>query len=324
MTLLLAPLLWLTWGWLPLPAENNRVRIVSIIDKVSQADRTALGPFVLEQVWRLSSDNRGFSGYSALVPLPSGQLLAVSDRNSWFRFAPPVQAGAVALPMGRMLVHRPKKDEDEYFDTEAAVRDPADGSLWIALEGDWHVARIPKQGGPARFYPIPALRDWPENGGAEAMTQLADGRWIMLCETCGGGRGGLHLGLLFAGHPGTSAAQKFGIVFPAGFDPVDMAPLPDGRLLILTRGFSLFPPHFSSRIILADMAKLDVKRPLATQELARIQGSALRENYEGLAIRSKPDGQSEVWLISDANDSAFQETRLIQLRLDPAKLPAVK
>jgi hypothetical protein len=31
-----------------------------------------------------------------------------------------------------------------------------------------------------------------------------------------------------------------------------------------------------------------------------------------------------VWLISDANDSAFQETRLMQLRLDPAKLPAEK
>ncbi|KPF92497.1 hypothetical protein IP81_06390 [Novosphingobium sp. AAP83] len=324
MTLLFVPLLWLTWGWQALPVQNGQVRIVSIIDRVTQADRAALGPFALEQVWRLSSGNKRFGGYSALVPLPSGQFLAVSDRNTWFRFAPPVQAGTIALPMGRMLVHRPQKDELEYFDTEAAVRDPLDGSLWIALEDDWHVAHIAKQGEAARFYPVPALRDWPENGGAEAMTRLADGRWVMLCETCGGGRGGLHLGLLFAGYPGTSAVQKFGIVLPAGYAPVDMAPLPDGRLLILTRAFAMFPAHFSNRLVLADLARLDGKRPLATRELARIEGSALRENYEGLAIRPAPDGQVEVWLISDANDSAFQETRLMQLRLDSAKLPTQK
>ncbi len=321
---LFVPLLWVTLGWHRLPAEDGRVRITSLTATVPLADRTALGPFVLEQLWRLSSGNKRFGGYSALVPLPSGQLLAVSDRNGSLRFAPPVTQSAEKWPMGQMLVHRPQKDERKYFDTEAAVRDPADGSLWIGLEHDWHVARIGRKGGPAQLYPIPALRDWPENGGAEAMARLNDGRWIMLCETCGSGRGGLHLGLLFAGRPGISAVQKFGIVLPAGFDPVDAVALPDGRLLILTRSFGLFPPHFSNRIVLADLARLDVKRPLATQELARIEGSAVRENYEGMAVRPTADGQLAVWLISDANDSAFQETRLMQLRLDPAKLPAEK
>lgn len=321
---LFVPLLWVTLGWYRLPAEDGRVRITSLTATVPLADRTALGPFVLEQLWRLSSGNKRFGGYSALVPLPSGQLLAVSDRNGSLRFAPLVAQSAEKWPMEQMLVHRPQKDEREYFDTEAAVRDPADGSLWIGLEHDWHVARIGRKGGPAQLYSIPALRDWPENGGAEAMARLNDGRWIMLCETCGSGRGGLHLGLLFAGRPGISAVQKFGIVLPAGFDPVDAVALPDGRLLILTRSFGLFPPHFSNRIVLADLARLDVKRPLATQELARIEGSAVRENYEGMAVRPTADGQLAVWLISDANDSAFQETRLLQLRLDPAKLPAEK
>lgn len=321
MALLFVPLLWATWGWSPLPVQDRRVRIESLTASVSRADRVALGPFVLESVWRLSSNNRRLDGYSALVPLPSGKLLVVSDRNDWLRLAPPVKAGTVTLPMGRTLVHRQRKDNQEYFDTEAAVRDPVDGSLWVALEDAWHVAHIPKQGGPARLYPVPALRDWPRNGGAEAMTRLADGRWIMLCETCGGGRGGLHLGLLFAARPGQSPAQKFGIVLPAGFDPVEMSPLPDGRLLVLVRRLNMFPPHFSSRIVLADLARLDVKRPLVTQELARIEGSTLRENYEGMAIRAGADGQLAVWLVSDANNSAFQETRLMRLRLDPAKLP---
>ena len=86
MALLFVPLLWLTWGWQALPVQDGQVRFVSITGTVKQADRAALGPFVLEQVWRLSSGNKQFGGYSALVPLPSGQFLAISDRNTWFRF----------------------------------------------------------------------------------------------------------------------------------------------------------------------------------------------------------------------------------------------
>lgn len=326
MACLFVPLLWVTWVWQPLAPESDRsrVRFESLTRNVSAAERAALGPFELEQIWRLSSDSRRFGGYSALVLLPSGQFLAASDRNGWLRFIPPMREETIIVPSGATLVRRNLHDKHEYFDVEAAVRDPVDGSLWIGLESNLNVARIARVGGAARFAKIEALRDWPENGGAEAMTRLADGRWIMLCETCGGGRGGLHLGLLFAGHPGRSPMTKFGIVVPAGFDPVDMVPLPDGRVLILTRGYGLFPPRFISRIVLADFARLDVKRPLATQELARIEGRDVRENYEGMAIRSEADGHVAVWLISDANDSAFQHTRLMQLRLDPAKLPPIQ
>lgn len=320
---LLFPLLWLTWGWqlLPVDGDSSRVRVDSLTAQALHEERIALGPFALEGLWRLRSDNPRFGGYSALVALPSGHFLAASDRNGWLRFGPQLGAGSTVMPTGRTLVRRLPKLRHEYFDVESVVRDPSDGALWIGLESEWHVARIDPATGLARFHAVPPLQDWPENGGAEAMTRLPDGRWIMLCESCGGGRGGLHLGLLFAGHPGLSPAQKFGIVTPPGFDPVDMAPLPDGRLLILTRGFNLFPPRFTSRIVLADIAQLDLKRPLATQELARIEGPALRENYEGMAIRKEGDGRLAVWLISDANDTTFQETRVMQLRLDPARLP---
>lgn len=322
---LFVPLLWATWGWQPLAPESNRslIRFETLTRNVSAAERGALGAFKLEHLWQMSSDNRRFGGYSALVLLPSGQFLAASDRNSWLRFTLPQRDGTAIFPLGSALVRRTWHSNNESFDVEAAVRDPVDGSLWIGLENNRNIARIGRRGGLAELTKIEALRDWPENGGAEALARLADGRWIMLCETCGGGRGGLHLGLLFAGHPGKSPATKFGIVLPAGFDPVDMVPLPDGRVLILTRSFGLFPPRFVSRIVLADFARLDVKRPLATQELARIEGRGVRENYEGMAIRKEADGSLTLWLISDANGLAFQQTRLMQLRLDPAKLPPV-
>ncbi|MFM6830879.1 MAG: esterase-like activity of phytase family protein [Novosphingobium sp.] len=327
MAVLLPPLLWATWGWQPLPVDTGRslVRIdrLATAGQVSGPERRALGPFTVAGLWRLSSDNPRFGGFSALVPLPSQQFLAVSDRNGWLRFSGPEKPGNYSLRSGATLVRRLNKGRrHENFDVEAVVRDPADGSLWFGLESEWHVARIGTGDLRARLTGIPQIRGWPVNGGVEAMARLADGRWIMLCETCGSGRGGLHRGLLFAGHPGLSAVQDFGIVVSPGFDPVDMVQLPDGRLLILVRRFNLFPPRFTNRIVLADIARLDPARPLGTRELARIEGPDLRENYEGMAIRGEAGGAVGIWLISDANDSAFQETRLMHLWLDPAKLPA--
>ncbi|MBB3859960.1 hypothetical protein GGQ88_001221 [Novosphingobium hassiacum] len=318
---LFAPLLWITWGWQPVPTADShaQVRVEDLTPGVAAAERTALGPFRLDRLWRLSADHRRFGGYSALVPLDSGELLAISDRNAWIRIAEPLRPGRTRWPIGRLIARRGSKGLDFGFDVEAAVRDSTDGSLWLGLEKEWHVARIGPQPARLRFTGIRALRTWPENGGAEAMTRLNDGRWVLLCESCDSG--GAHIGLAFAGRPGQSAMQRFAIILPAGFDPVDMAPLPDGRVLILTRKLELFPPRFVSRIVLADMARLDASRPLATRELARIEGASVRENYEGMAIRADGRSRVTVWLIADANDTAFQETRLMQLSLDPAALP---
>lgn len=233
--------------------------------------------------------------------------------------AEPLRPGRTRMPIGRLIAMREPKGLNFGFDVEAAVRDPVDGSLWLGLEEEWHVARIGPGKPRLRFTGIRALRDWPENGGVEAMTRLNDGRWVLLCESCASS--GYHIGLEFAGRPGQSAMRQFAIALPAGFDPVDMAPLPDDRVLILTRKFELFPPRFVSRIVLADMARLDGSRPLATREVARIEAPSVRENYEGIAIRPAGAGKVRVWLIADANDTAFQETRLMQLSLDPGSLP---
>lgn len=321
--LLLLPLLWLTWGWsavVPVTPQAQ-VRVDDLTAQVTGTDRAALGPFALERLWRLSARHARFGGYSALVSLGDDQFMAIGDRNVWLRFAAPQRAGSSTLPLGRLLVLRQNDSTYAGFDIEAVVRNPLDGTLWLGLENEWQVAAIGQGGRRAQFLTVSALRNWPENGGVEAMARLADGRWAMLCESCGRARGGLHMGLLFAGRPGLSPATPFGILMPAGFDPVDMAVLPDGRLLILTRRLELFPPRFTSRLVLADMTRLDPARPLGTRELARIEGAGTRENYEGMALRVARDAQIAVWLISDANDSAFQETRLMQLRLDPAKLP---
>ncbi len=320
--LLFVPLLWLTWGWRPVSDDPRQalVRIEDLTAGVTAADRSALGPLALEGLWRLSARHHHFGGYSALVALDKGGLLAISDRNAWLKLAQSPVPGETAMPAGRLIAMPEGKGAYFGFDIESAVRDPADGSLWLGLEAEAHVARI----GPAkphlRFYGVRVLRRWPENGGAEAMTRLIDGRWVMLCESCAHEGNGAHTGLLVAGRPGQSAMRKFAIAFAQGFDPVDMVTLPDGRVLILTRKFERFPPRFVSRIVLADMTRVPKSGPLATRELARIDGQSVRENYEGMAIRADTSGKLTMWLIADANGTAIQETRLMKLVLDPARL----
>lgn len=317
--LLLLPLLWLSWCG-PRPNPNiaeSRVRMEDIVARVPASEREALGLFALAGLWRVSGNDRRFGGYSALVQGRAGGLLLLSDRNRVLEVNLPLRVGTASAPIQRAISLRRPDGRYVAFDVEAAVRDPQDGSLWLGLEDEWHAVQADTLTGRAHFVGVPEIRDWPRNGGAEAMARLPGGGWVMLCEACGTGRGGLHLGLLFEGHPGRSRGRQFGMIVPPGFDPVDAATLPDGRLLVLVRRFAFLPPHFEARIVLADLTKLDFARPLATQELARIDGRVLRENWEGMALVG-----DSLWLVTDANDSAFQQTWLMKLKFDPARLPA--
>lgn len=320
---LLIPLLWTTWGWREVSRNHQQALHFANITPPSD-EVTGLGPFALEGLWRMSSPNSRFGGWSAMIEIGTGQFLAFSDRNMRLRFTPPGVAApdvpkASQVGIRRAIYQRKRGKDWSVFDIESAVMAP-DRSIWLGVEDDDRLIRIDADRSKGAFVEIPALKDWPVNGGPEAMTRLVDGRWMLLCETCGARRGGLHLGLLFAGAPDRSQAQPFGIELPVGFDPVEMAPLPDGRLLILTRRLSLIPPHFESGLVLADPAKLDPKRPWQTQELGRIDARAMRENYEAMVVKDTSKG-AEVWLLSDDNGSALQETRLMKLRLDMAGLP---
>lgn len=295
------------------------IRFDDIADRASLADRAALGPFVLEGIWRLSSPNSRFGGFSALVRTPSGQFRAFSDRNVAVKFTPPDHAGSQRIALGRAIDIHLVQGGVIAYDVEAATQSPT-GETWFGLEADSRFFHIAKGATKGRFVTIPEIADWPINGGVEALARLVDGRWLALCESCGTGKGGLHLGLLFPREPGKGAPERIGMTFTPGYDPVDAAALPDGRIVILTRRLAFFPPHFSSALMIADPAEWQRGRPWPTHEVARIDGPALRENYEGMLIEPSASGGLSVWLVSDANFAAVQETRLMKLRLEPASL----
>jgi hypothetical protein len=289
-----------------------------------QAVRAALlGPFDLDTAWQLDSPHSSFGGYSALVMTGPAHFLAISDSARTLAFIDPA-LGPQPLRMGGVTDLAAPKFA---LDTEAATRDPATGTIWIAWEGLNAVSRHSADDTTMQaMVQPPAMRGWPSNKGPEAMVRLHDGRFIVLSESFNGWFGGTdHQALLFAGDPTIGAAvQAFTFVGADGYRPTDMAELPDGRVLILMRRVLWpMPMKLSGRIMLADPAQITSGGTWQAHELARLDAPLPVDNFEGMAIDSVPDkaGKATVWLISDANSAQFQRTLLWKLTLDPARLP---
>lgn len=280
------------------------------------APGTRVAPdLVLAGAWELDSSSDAFGGYSALVSLGGGELLAVSDRgrvlrfDPWDRSVPPLMRGIGAAA----------GSDKRSYDIESAARDPGSGAIWLGYEGLNAIQRADVDWLTVSEVRPPEMGRWPSNRGAEAMTRLADGRFVVLSEAVGGWERPAADGLLFAGDPVEGAEpERFRFVPPAGFRPTDMAQLPDGRVLILLRKIEFgLPPRLASRIVAADPATLPAGEEWAWRPFAEIADPLPPENYEGLAIEPRADGVVRIWLISDDNSAALQRTLLLALDWKP-------
>lgn len=265
--------------------------------------------------WVLHSRHQQFGGYSALVPLPDGQLLAYSDRGGFLRFTPPAE-GSAALPGHVGIGQVPVDPRKRYlsFDHEAATHDPRTGRRWIAVETSNAIRRFDAAGRPDGALRPRPMRNWPANEGSEALVRLRDGRFIVLAEGKPGSTPPYSVGLLFAGDP-VDEAQAETFLFPrqGRYRPTDMALLPDGRVLILQRSITLGLPPFGALLAVADPATIRQGQPWRWQMLAALAPPLPRENYEALAITPAPHGGVHLWIMSDDNQAGLQRTLLLQL-----------
>jgi hypothetical protein len=284
-----------------------------------------LGVFELEGAWQLTSLYSSFGGYSALVPLPDGRLIAIADNGRRFTFSPPGTPPSPPIS-GEVLPWRVRPSLNMRFDRdiEAATRDPATGTIWVAREDSNSISRVD-----------PAFRNFvttrpanaasgPGNRGPEAMVRLADGRFVVLAEnTTGIFEPRLHEAVLFPRDPLDGAKPTtFAFAGDPQFSVTDMAQLPDGRVLVLMRRFLWpLPLHFAGRIMIADPAAIRPGAVWRSTEVAKLTSSLPVDNFEGMAIVPRQDGRVTVWLISDDNHASTQRTLLWKLVVDPARLP---
>jgi len=304
--LLCAPGTWLRST--PPPAPAGDLAATQILG----ARSTGTPGWEVAGVWDLTSSDPQFGGFSALLANGTGHFTAFSDRGWRLDFAPPGSA-----PIGPPSLERlfpSQAVHHRFFDIEAATRDPATGRYWLASENVHAILRYEADGSPSGRRLFGRAVRWTRNSGIEAMVRLGDGRFVVLPE-------GQEEGLLFAGDPVDGVPfARFRIATPAeGYDITDAAVLPDGRLLVLMRSLrsplrEAWPPFAS---LLAIGAVPEPGGTFAPRILLDLEGVLPRENYEGLALRERPDGRIEAWLIADDNISVFQRSLLAKLVFTP-------
>ena len=311
LALALAPGLWLRSE--PYWPGNTGPRTIRFDRLAARTPESWPAELRLAGAWRVTSENNRFGGYSALLPTAGGTLTAISDTGGrTLRMRRPDLAGAADPRFGRVTTPNPTYWNQ---DIEAAAADPKSGWRWYAYENVNEIGRFKSgEDGASSVVAPPEMSDWSSNGGAEAMARLPDGRFIVLAEDAPWLSAGGRPGLLFSSDPVDGAKPlEFTFKPPIGYDPSDMAVLPDGRVVILLRVVDLVsPPFFDAMLVVADPADIVAGQEWRWYKLADLEGSIPRDNYEGLAIVPDSSGVM-MWLISDDNFAHVQRTLLLEL-----------
>jgi hypothetical protein len=247
-------------------------------------------------------------------------VIALSDAGSLIRFSLP-GSKPPSLTI-RPLPEGPGSAKSKFDrDTEAMT---VDGQrAWVGFEGrnviwryhrgDWHSAAA---AGP------PVMDEWPGNSGVEAMARLDDGRFLVFSEEKRRPDGSTEA-LLFEGDPALAGtlAIRFGYRAPAGYRITDAALMPDGRLLLLNRRFSILD-GISAKLTIADPETIEAGGILEGVEVAHFDAPVTVDNMEALSV-AREEGRIVVWIASDDNFSALQRTLLLKFALaeDARKAP---
>lgn len=276
------------------------------------------GALTLSGVWELTADQGWFGGFSALAMGEGAALIAGTDRG--FLLDLDLSGEAPRAVPGSFRFVGDRGTPDEVFDLESLARDPRTGTLWAGYETDNLVMRMATDGMREARAPR-AMESWSANSGAETMERLADGRFLVIAEGTVDGSDTVHEALLFPGDPVRRAKPlAFRFVADAGYDPVDAAQLPDGRVLILLRRVRYaLPARFDTAIAIADPAAIREGGEWRAQVIQRLAGGIFAENFEGIAHVPSPGdpARGAVWVIADDNFSVFQRNLLVRFDWPP-------
>lgn len=299
------------------PITGQRIEIVSrpVLLDASDPARRRLGKLTFKGGWHLTSSTRGFGGLSGL-DVDGNRVTALGDGGTIIRFrlgrfgnASDATMTPVAAGCGRVAR---KADND----TEALTQDSARQTWWIAYEWRNSICRTNTDftSSTAVRFP-PEIRVWHPKLGAESMTRLSDGRFLIIAESVSPITG-LAQAFLFDRDPTDPAAQSRRLSYrpAAGFRATDVAELPDGRLLILNRRFTPWSLFTTELTLVAALAK-DPVGIFQGASVARLAPPSTTGNFEGLAV-SVENGAPIIWLISDNNFMRWQRTLLLKFALD--------
>lgn len=292
----------------PLPFDSSAPSVRSV------------GPLRWLGSWWVKSSQKEFGSISSMIVRPDGSLLGLSDAATLMGFRIDAGGGRQFIaPLPRLPE---QKDRPNWqFDSESMVHDPVSGHYWVGFEYINMICRYSR--GFVRVEACatpPAMQDWPQTGGAEAMARLPDGRFLVFSEKRISANG--NDVLLFDGDPtdpATPAPIHLGYQAPQGFLPTDAVVLNNHRLLVLNRRLTLYD-GFTGSIALVDLpAHSRAGTRLIGREIARLAPPVLADNYEVLAL-SKEGDRTILWVGSDDNFEFYQRTLILKFAVPPELL----
>ena len=305
--LLLATIIHLPPAPPPPGPVDARLDIVAIALDEQDPRRRRVGELVFLRGWALSSPEPRFGAISAMQ-VEKGQVTALGDTGTIFRFAVPLAAGSASLriePLPR-TTGRAKSSHD----TEAMLL--ADGRAWIAFERQNGVVRFRRADWREESATQPPLmRSWRGNSGPEGMVRLADGRFIIFSEGRDNGAPFSPV-VLFAGDPAVPGSPAVALRYrrQPGFRVTDAAVMPDGRLLILDRRFSWLDGA-AARLSVAESSGLGAGATIEGRQIAELRAPLAVDNMEALSV-VREGGRTIVRIASDDNFMGAQRTLLLE------------
>ncbi|MFF1438408.1 esterase-like activity of phytase family protein [Streptomyces sp. NPDC058295] len=285
-------------------------------------------------------DGTFVGNFSALALNRDGSLAALSDRSSLFGLDAKTLAPRAVVPLAG--------ESGAALDSEGLAID-GDGTRLITSETEPSIRRYSRDGEILDRLPVPSSLLVAPAGRAtsnqtfEGLTLLPGGRTLLASmeyAISGDSTGivrfqtwtrtkGDHFGL----------GAQYAYRTDSGLGVPEVQALPDGRLLVLERGFTtgvgntvrLYladPRHATDTAGVADLTGQDGVRPVRKKLLADIvncpslgatakqpQPNPLLDNIEGMVITGRAKGRVEVLLVSDDNQNAAQTTRFYRLRV---------
>lgn len=304
----------------PVPPANDSqyLALEPIVFDADDPARTQVGRLAFLGGWKITSDNQEFGGISSMLVMPNSRFLMLSDNGTLVGFTLDEDRHQAIRPFIAPLPDGPAKPNEyarENWDSESLLHVPETGQFWVGYEHQHSIWRYGLSFSRTESANFPkAMQKWPENGGTEAMLRLPDGRFLVFSEAAEHPEKGYEA-LIFNADPSepTSEAVLFGYQPPKGYKLTDAAILDDRSALMLHRRFT--PLHGVSAIVsIAQLADFKPGKIVTSIPIATLKPPLKVDNMEALAITL--DGEDTiVWIASDDNFSALQESLLFKFRL---------
>lgn len=308
-------------------AEEVKVSATPLPFHPSQPERQQAGKLLWRGGLELKSQSSRFGGFSSLLVADDlGSLIATSDDGQWFRAALSYDARGKLNDLGKAsmakmaglngVALRAKEERD----AESLAR-AEDGTLLVSFERNHRVWRYPadplSDETPPTALPTPKpLTTTFGNGGIESLVTLRDGRLLAITEaqvvSDSDNQTAAYLLDPTAEEPKTWKRLRF--QREGSFKATGAASLPDGDILVLERSYRPFI-GVAMRLRRIKAAEIAPGQILKGEELAVIRPPLAVDNMEGIDVKTGPDGETLVYLLSDDNFSGLQRSLLLLFEL---------